>query len=515
MRKIFTVISKFIAVLLSILFIVAMVLILLLVNLRSTLLSAETYKRALIEARAYQQLPALLAEGSSSLQGFLATACTDQALVCEMDSASPELQTCLMDSLGEQAYLEIGSRGREPTVAELAGSQPCLDQYASTTLQPETEAASPDDNPLSTVSAEVRACARQALGDETYEALYNSQRPPNKRETRRINACIRQVRRQARLDNPGIGGDLIVMLNDFSPEQWEQLIRTLLPADDLRHLTESALDQVFSYLNGESATASLSLVDLKAHLMGEAGDELILLLLNAQPPCTEEQQAQINAGNFENGGGTAIYCAASGETLTTMIPPMQNRLSKVAAQIPDEAVLIKPDAAGSANGFGRDYFSSIRTLRNWMWLSPIVTLSLLVLITVFGVRSVKGLLRWWGIPLFSAAVIALGIGLAAGPLLDWVWVNYAVPQFPPIISSGPAKLGYDVMSSVVHELGKWVMIEASLIAFVGLGAIIASRHSGPKLKGTARSFTPPELSSSGQEVEDRVRSRNENDSGYS
>src|SRR3990172_1089869 len=72
MRKIFTVIAKLFAVLFSILFIVATVIVLLLVNLEHTLLNAQTYKRLLVENKVYEQLPALMAEQSSSLERFLA-----------------------------------------------------------------------------------------------------------------------------------------------------------------------------------------------------------------------------------------------------------------------------------------------------------------------------------------------------------------------------------------------------------------------------------------------------------
>jgi hypothetical protein len=304
----------------------------------------------------------------------------------------------------------------------------------------------------------------------------------------------------------------MVVLHNFSPSQWEQLIRFLLPADDLQRMTESALDRVFSYLNGErdSATASVSLVDLKARLTGKAGDELILLLLNAQPPCTEVQQAQINAGNFENGGGTAIYCAASGETLAKMIPPMQNRLSKVAAQIPDEAIIIKAPLTSGGDALS----TTIRALHTWMRLSPLLPLSLLLLVTLFGVRSVKAWLRWWGIPFFIAGLIALSLGLAAQPLLDWVWVNTIVENSPAIFSSGFGDLGYVLSSSMVHELGTWNMFEAGVIILIGLAAIIASNHKVPKLKETVRSFTPPELSPRKQEANELVPSRRDDDSGY-
>lgn len=513
MRKIFSFISKFIAVLLSMLFVIATVLFLLLVNIQHTLLNAETYKRFLSENRVYEQLPALIAEQSASLEHFLAEPCSDAPLVCAMHDAPLELQTCLTESLGGQAYTDIETGQREPTAAELDNSQACLDQYEM--LQTVPQAGSADDNPLSSAPAKVQECARQSLGDAAFEALNNGQRSPTKRETRQINACIRQARREARLEHPGIGGDLMVILHDFSPAQWEELIRCLLPAADLQRTTESGLDDAFSYLKGERDTASVSMVDLKARLTGKAGDELILLLLNAQPPCTDEQKAQINAGNFENGGATAIYCAASGETLAKMMPPMRNRLSKVAARIPDEAVIFKPVSASGGNMFGTEPLSTLRALLTWIRFGPIVPLALLLLVALFAVRSIKDLLRWWGIPLFIAGLMTLSIALAAQPLLDWAWVNTIVENSPPFFSSSFGELGYVLSRSLVEELAKWIMLEAGLIALPGLAAILASRHTGPKLSGTARSFTPPELSPDIQEVEAYVRSRKENDSGYS
>jgi hypothetical protein len=485
----------------------------LLVNIQHTLLNAETYKRFLSENRVYEQLPALIAEQPASLERFLAEPCADAPLVCAMHDAPLELQTCLTESLGGQAYTDIESGQREPTAAELDNSQACLDQ--DELLKTESEAGSAADNPLSSAPAKIQDCARLSLGDEVYTALNNGQRSPTKRETRQINACIRQARREARLEHPGIGDDLMVILHDFSPAQWEELIRFLLPTADLQRTTESALDDVFSYLNGENDSASVSMVELKTRLMGMEGDKLILLLLNAQPPCTDEQKAQINAGDFENGGATAIYCGASGETLAKMMPPMRNRLSKVAAQIPDEAVIFKPVSASGGNMFGREPLTTLRALLTWIRFGPMVPLALLALVALFAVRSIKDLLRWWGIPLFIAGLITLGIALAAQPLLDWAWVNKVIENSPPFFSSSFGELGYVLSRSLVEELAKWIMLEAGLIALPGLAAILASRRMGAKLRATARSFTPPELSPDIQEVEAFVRSRKENDSGYS
>ncbi|HET9587428.1 MAG TPA: hypothetical protein VFO91_01445, partial [Anaerolineales bacterium] len=408
-------------------------------------------------------------------------------LVCAIDGASPQLQACLMGSLGEAAYFEIGSSWRDPTGAELQSSRPCLDQYGDyetppTPLVPE----SPDDDFLAAASSEVQACARERLGDDTYTELYHGQRMPTRRETRRINACIRQERRNARLNHPGIGADLMPVTEGFSTEQWEGLIRFLLPGESLQRMTESALDQASAYLDGETDRVAVSIADLKARLKGQAGEDLILFLLDAQPSCTAEQIARIDAGGFENGGGTAIYCAASGDTLAKMIPGMRIRLHKIHAELPDEVVLIQSAASDGPDGM-------IRAARSWLRFGPLLPLALLLLVTVFAVRSVRGWLRWWGIPLLSAGLIGLGIGIAVRPLLDWAWFNGPASSLSFIFPSVVGELGYAISHSLAGELGQQIMLIASLITVLGLAAVFLTSRMGPKPDHTPRSFLPPEV----------------------
>ena len=490
----FKFIARFLAVLFVILFIVATALVLLLLNFKHTLLNAETYKRALVKNEVYAQVPVLAAEQLSSFKTFLADSCTDHPLGCAIDGASPELRACLIKSLGKEAYLEIGSAQRNPTKVELQLSQPCLDRYATAAPQPGSADEPSVENPLTTASAEVQACARRILGKEIYETLYNGQRSPTKPETRRINACFRQARKTLQSTGFAIGGDLMIFLQDFSVEQWQMLFRYLFPGDGLQHMTESALDQVFSYLNGETDKVKLSLVNLKARLTGQAGQDLILFLLSSQPPCTEEEQAQINADNFENGGLPAIYCAASGDTLAKVLPEMQNRLDEAIAQIPDEVIIISPASALNPSGdlgmLGRDTPSAIRAFHRGLRLSPLLLLSLLLLVTIFGVRSLKGWMRWWGISLFISGFISLCFGIAAQSILDWVWVNFAVPEIPSMLSSSLVEIGHALLRFAVHELAKWTMLEAGLIAALGLAAIIGSFFIKPRQ--AVPSLTSPE-----------------------
>ncbi len=498
MRKIFALISKFIAKTIAAfcaaLFVITAVIVFLLLNFEHTLLNAETYKRALIASNIYEQLPALVSEQFSIVGEFLADPCAASPLGCSIDGASPELKACLMDILGEDAYVKIGSGQRNATDAELEDSQPCLDQFGKTAPQPGPESGALDENLLINASAEVQDCAIQALGDETYETLSNAQRQPTEAETQQINTCFEQAGDSLQPNTPQVAGPM-VFLNNLTSEQWQALILHLLPPDDLQYMIESTLDQAFAYFNGETNTAKIPLDKLKARLTGQAGKDLILLLLKAQPPCTEEQLSQINTGDFGEEGKSPVLCAASGKTLDKLMTELQRQLTDASLKIPDEAVFVKPPSSSdptNGNGpLGKDPQSALRLIHRGLNLSPLLPLALLLLVTLFGVRSRKGWMRWWGIPIFMVGLIALSIGVAAIPLMEWAWVKYALAKIPPLFSTSDLPvIGHDVIRFVLQDLSKWITIEASLITLLGLGAIIASSHVWKKTEQTALPAAP-------------------------
>ena len=422
MRKtlatIFNFIAKSIATLFAALFVITTILVLLLLNFEHTLFNAETYKRALIENKVYQGVPALVAEEVTVMKDFIANRCINNPLGCAIEGASSELQACLTKALGgEKAYEEIGSGQRKPTEAELQLSQPCLDQY------------------------------KQA-GEIS---------PP---------------------DNGGVGGPQMTFMNNLSPEQWQAVINHLLPADNLQRMTETTLDHLFAYLNGETDSVKLLLTPLKARLSGQAGQDFILLMLNSQPPCTAEQLARINAGDFGGKGQPTLLCATSGKPLDKLLPELQRQLNQALSGIPDEASLIEPPSASApsqnSSPFDKNPQAALVMLRQGLRLSPLLPLSLLLLVTLFGVRSLKGWLRWWGIPLLIVGLIVLSFGISAQPVFDWAWSHYVLAKIPPTFSAGMAGLAHDLARFVARDLAMWITLEAGFIALLGLGAIFAS-----------------------------------------
>lgn len=466
MRRTLHPILRFLALLSSILFVPAAVLALALGNLPHTVLNPELYKRILVEENFYEDIPALAAEHAPDFARSLGGPCLDDPLGCVSDGASPLVLDCVVDAIGEVAIQEIESGARAPTGAEQDAALPCLVQ--TTRLETLSEDAPMDINPLPGLPPTVQACVRTEIGEEAYNELYDGGRDRTLRETRRINACVREARRDAREDNPGINIDLVPILDGLSQAEWEELIRFVLPPVDMRLMTESAVETGLAYVNLETDSVRIPLAHVKQNLTGDSGRELGILLLNFEPPCTAAQIAQIDLGNFENGGGTALYCAASGEILEKMAPGMQERLAAVADELPEEIVLVEPSP--------NRYTAKLALLHTWIGRSPLIAISLLVLIGVFAARSLRSLLKWWGIPLLIAGVLGIGLGFAVHPLMDWALLEFAPAEAASLLGSGFGVLGHELLHAGVRELSLWIVIEAVAMTLLGLGATATSRY---------------------------------------
>ncbi len=412
LKAIFRLIARSLAAIFAILFVIVTVLVLLLLNIERTMFDAETYKRALAENKIYQQLPALAADEMAKMKSFLANPCAASPLGCAIDGASPELRACLTEILGQEAYVAIGSGRRNPTEAELRNSQPCLDQDGGA------------EEPL-----------------------------------------------------PTSGGGQMAFLNTLTAEDWQALLSVLLPPELLQPMTENVLDQVFTYLNGEADSARISLAPLKKQLTGQASQEALKILLAAQPACIQEQLSQMTVIISTGKGGLAL-CAPPKETLDWLLPEMQVQLSALVARMPDEAVIIKPPSRsappGNGGPLGNDPPAVLRKIHLGIRLSPLLPLGLLLLVTLFGVRSLKGWLRWWGVPMFIAGLIAFCVAIASQPALDWAWVTYIVVRIPPLVSASIPEIGHELARFLVQDLMKWIMLEAGMLGLLGLAAIVSS-----------------------------------------
>jgi hypothetical protein len=248
------------------------------------------------------------------------------------------------------------------------------------------------------------------------------------------------------------------------------------------------------------------MMEFKARLNGQAGVEAVLQLVRSWPPCTPEQLRNFKRATSTSDLKELPTCRPPEAELTALTPKIKNILSKQAAKIPDQINLaqsfngprdeseINPTPPAETHGpLGNDPWAALRQLRRSVRLSLLIPIVLLLLVALFGVRSLKGGLRWWGIPLLIAGLLAMALGLAIAPAMDWAITNFLSGKVPPYFSANLVQAGFDFARATGRGLANWIEAEAAVIGLLGLVMLLVSFSLKPKPKEPAPGL-PPEQS---------------------
>lgn len=271
--------------------------------------------------------------------------------------------------------------------------------------------------------------------------------------------------------------------------QWESLLREILSPEWLQQQTESVIDQFIDFLESdqESPSISISLVELKSKLMGSSGVEIVLNLIEGQPTCTREQLREIKeAMASEEEQPDLLSCLPSEDILDEYAASIEETLNEVVGELPDEAIIgesfmegasdVKPEVEDGEMQVG----PTLRRIRTYMRISPLVPVVFLILIAVFAVRSFRDLLRWWGIPFMATGIIVLAISLLSMPISNWLLRTYVEGRIPGYFSLEMVDLGFDIGRSMIRSYVKTCAIQGGVIALVGIMMSIASAFIKPK-----------------------------------
>jgi hypothetical protein len=380
----------------ALVFVVLLPIALLLMAGQTRLFDPTTYKRALERAQVYERFPAIMAE--QILLNLNANPCEANPLACAAkDGQETSLDICLRDRLGPDNVRQIGDMERPPTESEAAAIAECI-KINGFPGRPENDDGAP------------------------------------------------------------------TFLKYLTVKDWETLLRILLPASELQGVTETTIDQFFAYLGGNADRVSIPLQPVKANL-ARNGVEAMRELLKAQSPCDRrelEGMLRWLETGMEEGEGiplcnpyqfrpTAIDAPIK-SMLERLDPAMQTAMAAQADALPEEAVLVERSNAQAR--------LALTNLRLGMRLSPLLPLGFLALVTLLAVRSLKGWMRWWGIPAMLGGGIALVLSFTLGPVARLA----LLPGLDSGISASEATLALvvselagNIAVEVARPLGIWGM----------------------------------------------------------
>lgn len=250
------------------------------------------------------------------------------------------------------------------------------------------------------------------------------------------------------------------VMQGMGRDAWESFFRALLPVDMLQAMGDDVLNSTFAYFNRERDTVLLNLAPLKASLTSETGVQAVMSLLGTLPACDLIQIGQMTLNLFS--GGQIELCNPPAEMYPLLTPIIQGQLQFTAAVIPNEVVIV---SAPPQN----DPRERLETARLFMRISPLLPISLLLGILIFGVRSLRGWMNWWGIPLALTGVIAFVMALLGGPIFGEIFQRILLTQMPNFLPAILSDYAGDLAAAMVGALLRPVMWQGLALAFLGTG----------------------------------------------
>jgi len=275
-------------------------------------------------------------------------------------------------------------------------------------------------------------------------------------------------------------------MSSFSAEDWQSVVRAVLPPELTRTLIGDAVTAVFDVLNGKTESATLSLTALKTYLTSPSAAQALAGLLRSQPPCTPEQILQMAASGF-TGTPALFLCNPSEQIINAVQPIMRMELRTIAAAIPETATIISADALAANQSL-----ATLRTIRTFMRFSPLLPLGLLFLITVFAVRSWKDWCYWWGFPIFFGGALGLALSIVIQPIFQWIFNASIAPRFPAALPTTTVDISRNLIRAVLGNVTAPVVFQSIVLLFLGTILVLSARL---KLRGPSK---PPSQDTEGE-----------------
>lgn len=243
---------------------------------------------------------------------------------------------------------------------------------------------------------------------------------------------------------------------------------SLLPPQEIKTLTDTTLDSVFAYLNGETDSVTIPLASLKLYLASPAGVDAILNILETQPDCTAEQLLEMTIGAFT--GGKFIFCNPPPELTGLVRPLVETQFQLTASVFPDQITLV-PNAQSGAENDPRLRLNRIRAV---MKITPVLPLIFLICIAMLAVRNLTDSLKWWGYPFLMTGALGLVISIIGVPVVGFIIQTILETQGAGIISPTLLTTMRETLNAVARQILNPVAIQGALLAVLGFAMIAAA-----------------------------------------
>jgi len=301
-------------------------------------------------------------------------------------------------------------------------------------------------------------------------------------------AMIEAINEDSPARNVPQDGRLTQVINRLSPEDWRAVATELVPPQWLQQQTETMLDTLFAYFNGETDTLNLTfdMTVFRDGLIGEEGQRAAARIVSAAPACTPDEITQLQAiasGSADE--NTLPICNPPDEYDETLSGVIQDTIESFGRGIePTTLTLFEIPALSEDEPLPAP--TSDESLLGLMWLRvffqawegfvPLFYLcpaGLLALIVIIGVRSLKGFGQWVGwTGVLSGLLAMLPVFLLPLAILDGMAETLVARTGSAELDLFQVRLATGLVNSAFSEISGPVLAQAGLLLVAGIALLV-------------------------------------------
>ncbi len=276
------------------------------------------------------------------------------------------------------------------------------------------------------------------------------------------------------------GGDLKPMFQYLSPAEREDILTTLMPPEWVDAQLDNVIHTFFTWVESEQPEPRIAvdLVPLKEGLLKGGLRRIIDTLIDSWPSCTTDEIEIMREELMRTGEIPIEVCEPPEPYRSQVLDFAVAELGFLVRGQPDKIPLIDSlDASPAEVTEFKEQFQFLRSVMMWGWFLPA---SLLGVIMILVIRSMRNIGQWWGIPLLIGGLLSIMfIGIVSAGRADLVGDSLAdfAPKGTPFYRAFEiALLGFLV------TVTRLAFFHASLITSAGLALWLITRQMSKRTK---------------------------------
>ncbi len=281
-------------------------------------------------------------------------------------------------------------------------------------------------------------------------------------------------------DQAGEEPNLKRLFENLEDPELRQIKEILLPDTLLVRWTEDGVDSFYRWLESEEPYPQLKIDTslVRERMKGPQGEEAAEILFESLPPCTAEELEAFDDISSPTESPEAVLelmCKAPTLAREEQVQVYEYILERVADEIPSEVNMTQElnDAEGMAEEDLAKAKDVLRKVRDGSMLSLLLPGICLLLVTLFGVRSLAGFGGWWGIPILLGSGISFSGTLIYPGLMYRLLVNNVYADVPSAIQPVILKTMERLSAAVILPLRRQSLVGVAVgILLIGLMLVV-------------------------------------------